>query len=309
MPSLKNIMCGWLLTALGAISLVLTAQATPPNRVIDVTKAGVSGDGTTLNTVSIQKVIDDCASTGGGVVSFPAGRYLTGTIQIKSNVTLRLENDATLLGSSGAADYRNLDPFIDSGGSPMGHALIVAVDATNVGLEGGGTVDGQSVHLQPTQGPVVRPFLVRWVRCTNVSLRDVHLTHPGSWTLHLFGDKGVVIEGITLRSREPRMRNTDGIDIDSCEDVVIRNCDIVSRAATSRRPTASSRPGPMPSSLARKRSGASRTSKSPTARSPIRRWRVSLFMRSMARTCAMWPSATLRWTALSCPSASASARG
>ena len=68
-------------------------------------------------------------SSGGGTISFPAGRYLTGTIQIKSNVTLRLEKDATLLGSTEAADYRNLDPFIDGTGNPLGHALIVAMDA------------------------------------------------------------------------------------------------------------------------------------------------------------------------------------
>ena len=190
------------------------------NRTIDVTKAGVAGDGTTLNTASIQKAIDDCTAAGGGTIFFPAGRYLTGTIQIKSNVTLRLDHDATLLGSPAAADYRNLDPFTDSGGIARGDALIIAVDASHVGLEGGGTVDGQN--------PRGKPFLVRWVRCANVTLRDVHLTRPGSWTLHFFESKGVLIENMTLRSREPRLRNTDGVDIDSCENVVMRDCDIVS---------------------------------------------------------------------------------
>ncbi len=82
----------------------------------DATKAGVLGDGTTLNTVALQKVIDDCSVSGSGTISFPPGGYLTGTIQIKSHVTLRLEKDATLLGSTEVADYRNLDPFIDGSG-------------------------------------------------------------------------------------------------------------------------------------------------------------------------------------------------
>ncbi len=123
------------------------------------------GDGATLNTATIQKAIDDCTAAGGGTISFPAGRYLTGTIQIKSNVTLRLEKDAVLLGSTDVADYRNLDPFIDGSGNPLGHALIVALDADHVGIEGSGTVDGQSPALKKKQKTyAMRPFLLRWVR-------------------------------------------------------------------------------------------------------------------------------------------------
>jgi hypothetical protein len=101
-------------------------------KVVDATKAGVVGDGTTLNSASIQKATDNCAAKGGCKHSFPAGRYLTSTIQIKNNVTLQLEKGAVLLGSTEIADYRNLDPFIDGSGNPMGYELIVAVDASNV---------------------------------------------------------------------------------------------------------------------------------------------------------------------------------
>lgn len=199
------------------------------NQVLDVTKAGVVGDGTTLNTANIQKVIDECAAAGGGIISFPAGRYLTGTIQIKSNVTLRIEEQATLLGSTNAADYRNLDPFIDGSGHPLGHALVVAVDAENVGIEGKGTVDGQSPKLKATENPyVTRPFLVRWVRCANVTVRDIHLINPGAWTLNFFQTKGAVIEGVTIRSRDLGMQNNDGINVDSSENLRVSNCDVIS---------------------------------------------------------------------------------
>jgi parallel beta-helix repeat protein len=74
----------------------------------------------------------------------------------------------------------------------------------------------------------VRPFLLRWIRCTNVTVRDVRLTNPGSWTLNFFQTKGAVVEGVTIRSRDLGMPNNDGIDLDSCEDVQVRNCDIIS---------------------------------------------------------------------------------
>jgi len=212
--------------ALASTVPVLTASGA---EVIDAAKAGVVGDGATLNTASIQKAIDGCSAAGGGIISFPPGRYLTGTIQIKNNVILRIGKDATLLGSTEAGDYRNLDPFIDGTGNPLGHALIVAVDAVNVGIEGQGTVDGQSPALKKKQNPyAVRPMLLRWVRCTNVTVRDLRLTNPGAWTLNFFQTKGAVIEGVTIRSRDLGMPNNDGIDLDSCENVRVRHCDIIS---------------------------------------------------------------------------------
>jgi polygalacturonase len=213
-----------------AMNLLFTPSViAAASTVIDATKVGVIGDGITLNTASIQKVIDDCAAGGGGTIHFPAGRYLTGTIQIKSNVTLRLAKDATLLGSTDIADYLNLDPFLDGAGDPLGHALVVAVDAENVGIEGEGTIDGQGRELRARQSPYKkRPFLVRWVRCTRVKVRDVHLTHPGAWTLNFFQSKEILVEGVTIRSRDSGVNNADGIDLDSCQDARITHCDIES---------------------------------------------------------------------------------
>jgi hypothetical protein len=142
---------------------------------------------------------------------------------------LRLEEGATLLGSTDAADYRNLDPFIDGSGNPLGFALLVAVDAHDVGLEGGGTVDGQSPALKAKQKSyTMRPFLVRWVRCTRVAVRGVRLINPGAWTLNFFQARGAVVEGVTIRSRDLGMHNNDGINIDSSEDVRVRDCDVIS---------------------------------------------------------------------------------
>jgi polygalacturonase len=194
-----------------------------------VTKSGVIGDDATLNTTAIQHAIDACSAQGGGLLTFPAGRYVTGTIQLKNNVTLHLDEGAVLLGSTRAEDYLNLDPFIAGDGVPLGYALIVALDASHVGLEGQGTIDGRGQALKATQKPyTVRPFLVRWVRCTDVSVKDLHLTDPGAWTLNFFQSRQAVVERVTIRTRFSGLANNDGIDLDSCEGVRIRDCDIES---------------------------------------------------------------------------------
>ena len=192
---------------------------------VDVTKLGVVGDGATLNTAAIQQVIDTCSAGGGGTVTFPSGRYLTGTIQLKDRVTLHLDADAVIVGSTNAADYRNADPFVDGVGQEMGYALIVTIGARQVGIEGAGTIDGQGAALKATQARfTVRPFLVRWVRCIDVTVKDVHLINAGAWTMHFFQCRNVAAERLTIRSLG--LANNDGIDTDSCETVRIRDCDI-----------------------------------------------------------------------------------
>ncbi|HVS51975.1 MAG TPA: glycosyl hydrolase family 28 protein [Opitutaceae bacterium] len=214
------------LLALPAFAL---AQTPPSARADDLTKAGVVGDGVTLNTAALQSAIDACSARGGGTLELPAGRYLTGTIQFKDNVTLRLDDGAVLLGSPNADDYRNIDPFVDGVGATLGYALIVADGARHVAIEGRGTIDGQGQALKAAQSPYkIRPFLMRWLRCADVSVRDVHLANPGAWTLNFFQSRQIVVERVTIRTRTTGLPNNDGIDLDSCDGARIRDCDIES---------------------------------------------------------------------------------
>jgi polygalacturonase len=210
--------------------LFLTASIRlAPAKTVDATKAGAVGDGAMVNTAAIQKAIDDCSADGGGTIQFPAGRYVTGTIQLKDNVTLHLDENAVLLGSTNAADYRNVDPFIAGDGIALGYALIVAEGASHVGIEGTGTIDGQGRELKAVQSRyTVRPFLMRWLHCTNVVVRDVRLMNPGAWTLNFFQSRHATVERVIIRTRNTGLANNDGIDLDSCEGVRIRDCDIES---------------------------------------------------------------------------------
>lgn len=202
----------------------------------DITKYGAVGDGKTLNTVFIQKAIDDCSKNGGGKVIFPPGRYLSGTIVLKDNVMMHLNKEAFLLGSTDVEDYQNIDPFTDGLGVDVGWALLVAVDAKNIGIEGEGAIDGQGAKLKAQQILTDtrpegqrwgrRPFLLRVVRCEGVTVKGVTLYYSAAWTSHYFQCRKLRIEKVKIISHG--VAHNDGMDIDGCQDVRIRDCDIIS---------------------------------------------------------------------------------
>jgi hypothetical protein len=203
---------------------------------VDITKYGAVGDGTTLNTVAIQKAVDDCSKKGGGKVIFPEGKFLSGTIALKNNVTLLLQKGAVLLGSTDVNDYQNLDPFTEGLGVDVGWALLAAVDVKNIGIEGEGMIDGQGSKLKAQQILTDdrpegkrwgrRPFLLQIVRCDGVDIKGVTLHYSAAWTSHYFQCRHLDIENVKIVS--VGVAHNDGIDIDGCQDVTIKNCDVES---------------------------------------------------------------------------------
>ncbi len=186
---------------------------------------GAKGDGKHLDSEAIQTAIDKCSSNGGGKVLLTAGKYLCGTILLKDNVTLDVGPGAVVLGSKNLDHYRNVSTFTDAVGQQRGKFLIGAVDAKNIGIEGSGVIDGQgSLFRKGQPGWNERPFLVRFVRCSNISVTALTLQNPAAWTSHYFDCEGVRICGLTIRSEVNE--NNDAIDIDSCRRVRISDCDI-----------------------------------------------------------------------------------
>ena len=201
-------------------------------RTFDITDFGAVGDGVASSTVAIQKAIDSANAAGGGIVLFPRGQYVTGTILLKSNVTLSLSAGAILQGSLEPDDYLLVEPFIDGVGTARGYALIACRDAHHIAIRGPGTIDGRGAALQAAaaarsvKSASARPFLILCIRSTDVKLENVQLSNSGAWTVHIFQCADVLVQRISLRS--VGLANNDGIDIDSSSRVLVSACDIES---------------------------------------------------------------------------------
>lgn len=197
---------------------------------INIADYGAIADGKTLNTKVIQKAIDDCSASGGGIVTVPTGKFLIGTIYLKNDVNLHLESGAVLLGSTKMEDYNPSN-------------LIRGVEANNISITGNGTIDGQghAFWIPADKSGIPYDRAPEWVHqtksprnmlklegCKGVTIQNVHLKGSESWTLHLLGCDQVVVDGITIRN-PLQGPNTDGIDIQACSNVRIANCDIYTR--------------------------------------------------------------------------------
>lgn len=188
---------------------------------------GAVGDGKVLDTQSIQKAIDAAAAEKeGGRVVFPAGRYLTGSVRLKSRVTLHLERGATLLGSTDLSHYQRVN-FL---------ALVMANQQHDIGITGEGVIDGQGKVIAesvigpikpgsfPDAGEAKRPVLINFRNCRDVTVRDVTLRESACW-VQLYRDcDRVLIENIKVRTLAAI--TNDGLDLDGCSNVVVRGCDI-----------------------------------------------------------------------------------
>jgi hypothetical protein len=191
--------------------------------MIDITSHhAVPGTGT-LQTEAIQQALDAAASSGGGTVVVPAGEFLTGTLILRSRVTLHLDNGAILRGSPNIADYPEVaGGFTDAVGQKRNRCLIYAKDTVGTAITGQGTIDGSGGAFGYEEDG--RPFMVRFINCRDVQVTGVTLKDSPGWVSHYLGCENVLIHGIAIRSRTNG--NNDGIDIDSCRRVRISDCDI-----------------------------------------------------------------------------------
>jgi len=191
--------------------------------LVDVREAGASGDGERDDTAALQAAVDRCVRSGGGSVRLPPGRYLTGTVVLGSHLRLVLEPGATLLGITDPEAYPRHVPALRSyTDNYTQRSLLYAEQATDIVIEGG-TIDGQGAEFVGL--PYLdRPYLIRFVDCERVRLRDVELRNSAMWVQHYLGCRDVTLDGLTIDSTVNL--NNDGIDIDSSERVRISNCDI-----------------------------------------------------------------------------------
>ncbi|HTX22035.1 MAG TPA: glycosyl hydrolase family 28 protein [Candidatus Aquilonibacter sp.] len=197
-------------------------------KIYNVRDFGAKGDSTTLDTAAIQAAIDACTKDQGGTVLVPAGSFLTGPIELKSNVTLRIVAGGKLLGSTDPKQYHPANGIPLQGDHTMGDGntgLVYAANATNVTIEGPGTIDGQGRQLRANGlGGKRRAHLTLFYRCTNLTVRDVYLFHSGYHTCRICNCTYVQLNGVRIFSRT--VSNNDGFHFISAQHVAVSNCDV-----------------------------------------------------------------------------------
>jgi len=233
-----------------------------PSREYDITTFGAVGDNATDNTAAFHDAIAACTRAGGGHVVVPSGQFVTGAIELKSHVDLRVSANATIRFSRDTTRYplvftrwegqelMNFSPFI------------YAFEQENVGISGSGTIDGNCdcQHWWPWkgrtncgwktgdvnqdadrnalmdmvergvpvaerrfgQGHYLRPMFIQPYRCTNVLIEGVRLLNSPMWQVHPVLCRNVTVKDLVVKADGP---NTDGCDPESCTDVLITNCE------------------------------------------------------------------------------------
>jgi polygalacturonase len=215
-------------------SVVKAVKTLPFFNAVDY---GAVADGKTLCTKALQKAVDECAAAGGGTVYFPAGKYLSGAIFLKSNVTLHIGEGATLLASTNFGDFPPFKPrWRILSDDTKRSSLITGIDLKNIAVTGRGTLNGQGKpwwealrkdkNRKEGQKKILtygRPRVINLYRCHNVLLQGVTIVDSPSWTVHPVGCENLVVDGISIINPESGP-NTDGVNPESCRNVRISNC-------------------------------------------------------------------------------------
>jgi hypothetical protein len=190
---------------------------------INVTSAGAVGDNSTDNTLFIQQAINTVSSSGGGEVIFDGGTFLSSTLNIKSNVTLRITTGTTLKALPNNSDFPDI-PYSERSWSDTytQKSLLFAEAAHNIRITGGGTIDGnglQTGYLSVSKN--YRPFGLRLHLVDSLVIDSINLRQAPQWMGHITHCSHVYINHITVYNQG--FGSNDGIDIDGCTDVLVEN--------------------------------------------------------------------------------------
>ncbi|MDR1225698.1 MAG: glycoside hydrolase family 28 protein [Prevotellaceae bacterium] len=221
-----------------------------PDNELNVLDFGAVPDGRFLNTEAFSKTIAACVAKGGGKVVVPAGLWLTGPIEMKSNVNLHVERGALILFSRSAKDFVGADGKL--------RFPISGEKLKNIAITGGGIIDGSGEVWRPVkkmkttdnqwksllkQGGVLtdresiwwpteeqskkdsRPNLVNFKNCENVLVEDITLRSSPKFVLYPNSCSHVTIRNVNVYN-EWWAQNGDGIDISACKNVVVYKCNV-----------------------------------------------------------------------------------
>lgn len=198
------------------------------NSLYNVKDFGAHGDGQSLETEALQNAIDMSHYNGGGIVFFPPGKYLTGTLILKSNVEIYLSNGTIILGSENINDYKSIKTeFKNYNNVFLRYSLFYAEKAENISIKGNGIIDGQGSYFKVTTKVKPdryknRPFVIRFIECKNIKIENVRMLNSAMWMQQYLACENLFIKGIYVFNHANQ--NNDMIDIDGCKNVIITDC-------------------------------------------------------------------------------------
>ncbi len=207
------------------------SQAPSSSKSYSVKDFGATGDGQTLDTEPINKAINAASAAGGGTVYFPAGTYATHSIHLKSNISLYIDQGATILAapySATAETYDEAEPNVlatkfkyqDFGHSHFHNSLIWGENLENISILGPGTIYGKGLTRNTPKKIGEGNKAIALKLCRNVILRDFTILYGGHFGILATGVDNMTIDNLKEDT------NRDGMDIDACRNVHISNCSV-----------------------------------------------------------------------------------
>lgn len=234
---------GWVCLALQVLVSASSLHAQAGSAIFNVRDYGATGRKADISTAALQAAIDACAKSGGGEVYLPPGDYTSGTLHLRSHVRLYIEAGATLFGSKAESDFST-------------DGLLVGEDLENISIEGRGTINGQAeydwrmnviddAYIRDNQKaaeaagvPLMRsfpkeldhrkiyPHMIKLLRSKDIRIAGISIIDSPSWTLYPYDCERLRIDGVYIHTSQKYGVWADGIDPDSCRDVIIANSTI-----------------------------------------------------------------------------------
>lgn len=208
-----------------ATAFLLNPGCSGEKNTCTVADFGAAGDGKSLDTDAINRAIASCSERGGGTILFPAGTYLSGSINLQSNITLLFEKGATLLGAPNdinAYDHPEPNPwdkYQDFGHSHFRNALMWGEHLENITIIGPGTINGGGITRgDPDAGGGDKAISLKL--CKNITIENIAIENGGHFAVLANGCSNMTFRNLTIRT------SRDGIDLMACSDVLIEKCDI-----------------------------------------------------------------------------------
>ncbi len=199
--------------------------AQTPNRFYNVKDFGARGDGVTIDENAINKAIDEAANEGGGTVYFPAGNYVSGSVHLKNNICLFIDQGATLIASTDSSLFDKPEKSIndiyqDYGHSHFHNSFIWGEDLHDISIIGAGKILGKGLVRNGSKGDENPNKSISLLRCRNVIIRDITIFHGGWFAILATGVDNLTIDNLKVDT------NRDGFDIDCCKNVKVSNCTV-----------------------------------------------------------------------------------